>query len=113
MTDLALPAASVAGLLAWQSLNHVPDDDVPSVLGHFHRAVRPGGPLQLLFHAGDESWLKTEGYGGHPMKVRVYRRQPDQVATWLRDAGFEVEAQMLLGPDERLPQAVLFARRRP
>ena len=111
MTDLDIPAASVAGMLAWQSLIHVPDREVPAVFGHFHRAMRPGGPLQLLFHVGDESRLKTQGYGGHPMNVRVHRRRPDRVAAWLRDAGFEVEAQMLLNPDGTLPQAVLFARR--
>jgi SAM-dependent methyltransferase len=112
MTDLDLPAASVAGLLAWQSLIHIPDDEMPTVLGRFHRALRPGGPLQLLFHVGDESWLKTQGYGGHPMKVHVHRRQPGQVTAWLRSAGFTVEAQLLLGPDESVPQAILFARRR-
>ncbi|MGV9572467.1 class I SAM-dependent methyltransferase, partial [Streptomyces nigra] len=111
MTDLDLPAESVAGMLAWQSLIHIPDDEVPSVIEHFHRALRPGGPLQLLFHVGDESQLKTEGYGGHPMKVHVHRRQPGQVAAWLRDAGFEVEAQMLLAPEEKASQAILFARR--
>jgi len=110
MTDLDIPAASVAGLLAWQSLIHLPDDEVPTVFGHFHRALRPGRPLQLLFHVGNESQLRTQGYGGHPMKIHIHRRQPEQVATWLRDAGFEVEAQMLLNPDEKAPQAVLFAR---
>ncbi|MFI2190312.1 class I SAM-dependent methyltransferase, partial [Streptomyces sioyaensis] len=74
MTNLDLPAASVAGLLAWQSLIHVPDDEMPCVIGHFHWALRPGGPLQLPFHVGDESRLKTEGYGGHPMKVHVHRQ---------------------------------------
>lgn len=111
MTDLGLPVASVAGLLAWQSLIHIPDDEVPRVFGHFHRAVRAGGPVQVLFHAGDESRLKTRGYGDLPMKVHIHRRRPDRVASWLRDAGFEVEAQMLLNPDGTLPQAVLFARR--
>ncbi len=111
MTDLDLADGSVAGLLAWQSLIHIPDDEVPTVFGHFHRALRPGGPLQLVFHVGNESRLKTEGYGGHPMKVHVHRRQPGQVAAWLRDAGFTVEAHMLLNPDENVPQAVLFARR--
>ncbi len=38
MTDLDIPAASVAGLLACQSLIHLPDDEVPTVFGHFHRA---------------------------------------------------------------------------
>jgi SAM-dependent methyltransferase len=111
MTDLDLADASVAGLLAFWSLIHVPDDAVPTVFGHFWRALRPGGPLLLGFHVGDESRLKTQGYGGHPMKVYVHRRQPGQVATWLRHTGFTVEAQILLDPDESVPGAVLFARR--
>jgi SAM-dependent methyltransferase len=111
MTDLDLADASVAGLLAFWSLIHVPDDAVHTVFGHFRRALRPGGPLLLGFHVGDESRLKTQGYGGHPMKVYVYRRQPGQVAAWLRDAGFTVEAQMLIDLDESVSGAVLFARR--
>lgn len=66
MTDLDLADGSVVGLLAWQSLIHIPDDEVPTVFGHFHRALRSGGPLQLVFHVVNESRLKTEGYGGHP-----------------------------------------------
>ncbi|MEU8635382.1 methyltransferase domain-containing protein [Amycolatopsis sp. NPDC048633] len=98
MTDLDLPAASVTGLLAWWSLIHIPDDEVPAVFGHFHRVLRPGGPLQLGFHVGDESPSETD-----------HRRQPEQVVTWLQDAGFDVEAQLLLTPS-RKPGAVLFAR---
>ncbi|MFI9815912.1 class I SAM-dependent DNA methyltransferase [Saccharothrix variisporea] len=111
MTDLRLGDGSVAGLLAWWSLIHIPDDEVPTVFAHFHRVLRPGGPLQLGFHVGDVSRLKTEGYGGHPMAVHVHRRQPDKVASWLRDAGFEIDAQWLCDPDEPVPQAFLFARR--
>lgn len=111
MTELAIPEASLAGLLAWQSLIHIPDDEVPVVLAQFRRVLRPAGTLQLLFHVGDGARTKTEGYGGHPMRVQVHRRRPDEVAAWLREAGFEVEAQLLLGPQEQSSQAVLFARR--
>nr|WP_238452695.1 class I SAM-dependent methyltransferase [Micromonospora sp. ATA51] len=111
MTDLDLADASLAGLLAWWSLIHVPDDAVRRVLAHFRRVLRPGGLLLLGFHVGDEARLKTQGYGGHPMKVYVHRRQPSQVAAWLRDAGFTVEAQTLLDLDQSVPGAVLFARR--
>lgn len=113
MTDLRLGDASVAALLAFWSLIHVPDDTVPAVFGHFRRVLRPGGPLLLGFHVGDGSRLKTEGYGGHPMKVCVYRRQPGRVSAWLRDAGFTIEAQMLLNPGDSVPGALLFARRQP
>jgi SAM-dependent methyltransferase len=113
MTDLRLADASLAGLLAVWSLIHIPDEAIPSVFGHFRRVLHPSGPLLLGFHVGNESRLKTQGYGGHPMKVHVHRRQPDQVAAWLRDAGFTIEAQLLLNPDDSVPGAVIFARRQP
>lgn len=113
MTDLPLADASIAAVLAFWSLIHVPDDAVPTVLLHFRRVLRSGGLLLLGFHVGDESRLKTQGYGGHPMKVYIHRRHPDQVATWLHDAGFTVKAQMLLDLDQSVPGAVLFAHREP
>jgi ubiquinone/menaquinone biosynthesis C-methylase UbiE len=106
MTDLELDDASVAGLMAWYSLIHVPDEEVPAVLAQFRRALRPGGPLLLGFHVGDERKLKTQGYGGHPMRVLVHRRPVERVAGWLCEAGFEVEARLLIAPAD----AALFAR---
>jgi SAM-dependent methyltransferase len=111
MTDLPLADASLAGLIAFWSLVHVPGPAIPGVLGQFRRVLCPGGVLLLGFHAGDTSRLKTEGYGGHPMKVYVYRRQPADMAAALRDAGFAVEAHMLLDPDDNAPGALIFARR--
>ncbi|WP_433388815.1 class I SAM-dependent methyltransferase [Micromonospora sp. KLBMP9576] len=111
MTDLTLADASVAGVIAWYSLIHIPDDEVGAVLAHFRRVLRPGGPLLLGFHVGDGSRLKTEGYGGHPMRVHVHRRRPARVAAWLRTAGFTVEAETVLCSPESKLGAILFARR--
>ncbi len=113
MTDLDLADASVAGLVAWYSLIHVPDDEIGTVFTHFQRVLRPGGPLLLSFHIGDESRLKTQGYGGHPMRVLVHRRQPGQVTAWLNDAGFTVEARRTLSSAESALGGILLARRRP
>jgi SAM-dependent methyltransferase len=113
MTDLHLANASIAALLAFWSLIHIPDDAMPTVFGQFHRVLRPGGPILLGFYVGDESRLKTQGYGGHPMRVYVHRRQPDHVAAWLHDAGFTVNAQMLFDLDQSVPGAILIAYRRP
>jgi SAM-dependent methyltransferase len=110
MTDLDLADNSVAGLLAWWSLIHVPDEAVPVVFAQFRRVLRSDGHLLLGFHVGDEVHLKTVGYGGHPMKVHVHRRMPARIGGWLRDAGFTVEAQVLLDPDDPVPGGVLFAR---
>jgi hypothetical protein len=61
---------------------------------------------------GDLVRAKTEGYGGLPMRVDVYRRPPERVAGWLREAGFGVEAQLVIDPGAEVPGAVVFARRR-
>lgn len=45
MTDLDLAEGSVAGLVAWYSLIHIPDAWISSVFAHFRRVLRPGGPL--------------------------------------------------------------------
>jgi hypothetical protein len=111
MTDRRLADGSVAGLLAFWSLIHVPDEEVPGVFGQFRRVLRPGAPLLLGFHVGDGARLKTQGYGGHPMKVYVHWRQPDRLADRLRDAGFAIEAQTLFDPDDKVPGALIFARR--
>ncbi|MFD5699428.1 class I SAM-dependent DNA methyltransferase [Streptomyces lasiicapitis] len=113
MTDLHLGDGSMGGLVAWYSLIHVPDDEIDSVLRHFRRVLRPDGPLLLGFHVGDESQLKTYGYGGHPMKVYVHRRLPGQMTAWLNDAGFAVEARRTLTSAERTLGGILLARRQP
>lgn len=112
MTDLPLADTCLGGLLAWWSLIHVPDAVVPRALAEFHRVLRPGAPLQLGFHVGTTSRLKTEGYGGLPMRVHVHRRTPEQVSGWAREAGFTVEVEWLLDVHTELPGAILFARRR-
>ncbi|WP_411978337.1 class I SAM-dependent DNA methyltransferase [Streptomyces scopuliridis] len=113
MTNLTLADASVTGLVAWYSLIHIPDDGISSVLAHFRRVLRPGGPLLLSFHVGDESRLKTEGYGGHPMKVYVHRRQHDQTIEWLNEAGFAVETHKTLTSAESKLGGIILARRQP
>jgi SAM-dependent methyltransferase len=110
MTDLALPDASVAGVLAFWSLIHVPDDAVPVALGHFRRVLRPGGLLVIGYHVGAGTRLKTTGYGGHPMRVHVHLRQPWWLARRVRAAGFTVEAEWALDPENEVSQAILFAR---
>ncbi|MFI7218073.1 class I SAM-dependent DNA methyltransferase [Micromonospora maritima] len=111
MTRLDLADASLTGLLAWFSLIHVPDEDVPGVLAGFHRALRPGGVVLLGFFAGEGSRLKTQGYGGHPMRVHVHRRPPERVAAWLDAAGFTVDAEMTHRPAPDVEGGFVFAHR--
>jgi ubiquinone/menaquinone biosynthesis C-methylase UbiE len=101
MTELTLADASLAGLIAWYSTIHVPDEEIGTVLAHFHRVLRPGGRLLLCFHAGEETRQVTQAYG-RSVNVEVHRRAPDRMAAWLARAGFTVEAQTTVtSPESR------------
>src|SRR3954447_25464437 len=91
MTDLDLADDSVAGLLAFWSVIHVPDDLVPGVFEQFHRVLRPGAPLLIGFHVGDQTRHTSEGYSGRKINVDSHHRRPEQVSRWLRQAGFSIE----------------------
>jgi SAM-dependent methyltransferase len=110
MTDLDLADGSVAGVLAFWSVIHVPDHAMPGVFEQFRRVLRPGGPLLVGFHVGDETRHTSEGYTGRPINVESHQRQPSKVVGWLRDAGFTIEAELVIGPDKDVPGAVIFAR---
>jgi SAM-dependent methyltransferase len=111
MTGLDLPDGCLTALLAWFSLIHVPDEEVPAVLAEFFRVLRPGSPLLVGFHAGEGTRLKTEGYGGHPMNVYVHRRSTAEVAAWLVAAGFTVEAELVHRPAPGVEGGFVFADR--
>jgi SAM-dependent methyltransferase len=110
MTDLDLTDDSVIGIVAFWSVIHVPDHAVPDVFEQFRRVLRPQGLLLVGFHVGDETRNRSEGYTGRPINVDSHRRRPSKIMGWLRDAGFTIEAELVIGPDEDVPGAVIFAR---
>lgn len=110
MTDLALADDSVAGVVAFWSVVHVPDHALPDVFGQFRRVLRPGGPLLVGIHVGDQTRHSSEGYSGRSINLDHFRRQPSTIEGWLRDAGFTIEAELVIGPDDDVPGAVVFAR---
>jgi SAM-dependent methyltransferase len=110
MTDLDLADDSVVGLVAFWSVIHVPDHAIPGVFEQFRRVLRPQGVLLVGFHVGDETQHTSEGYTGRPINVDSHHRRPATVRSWLRDAGFSIEAELVMRPDEAVPGAVTFAR---
>ena len=111
MTDLDLADDLLVGLIAFWSVIHVPDYAIPGVFEQFRRVLRPQGLLLVGFHVGDETRHTSEGYTGRPVNVDSHRRRPSTMTGWLRDAGFTIEAELVIGPDEDVPGAVIFARR--
>lgn len=110
MTDLDLHDDSVMGVVAFWSVIHVPDQSVPGVFAQFRRVMRPGGTLLVGFHVGDETRHTSEGYSGRSVNIDSHRRRPDKVARWLRRAGFTIEAELVMRPDEDVPGAIIIAR---
>ncbi|MGC5022511.1 class I SAM-dependent DNA methyltransferase [Micromonospora sp. DT47] len=116
MLDLDVPDGTLAGLVAWYSVIHVPDDRLPRVFAEFHRVLAPGGHVLLAFQEGDEAAHRTDAWG-EPVSLVFHRRRPDRVADLLHEAGLVVQARMWRGPEtlcgrpEPTPQAYLVARR--
>ncbi|MEV8503940.1 tyrosine-protein phosphatase [Actinoplanes sp. NPDC051475] len=108
MTALDRPDGSLAALVAWYSIIHVPEEELPAVFGEFRRVLRPGGHVLLAFQAGDEV--------RHLRGLAFRRLRPERVAGLLADAGFEIRLRTVREPDtdavlaEKLPQAYLVAR---
>jgi len=110
MTELDLADDSVMGIMAFWSVIHVPDHAVPTVFEQFRRVLRPRGLLLVGFHVGAETRHTSEGYTGRPINVDSHRRRPGTISGWLREAGFTIEAELVLRPDDDVPGAVVFAR---
>jgi ubiquinone/menaquinone biosynthesis C-methylase UbiE len=113
MTALEIPDGSLAGLMAWYSVIHIPDEQLPGVIDEFHRVLAPGGQLLIAFQMGDEPVYYAEGFG-HQVSLTFHRRQPDQVAGLLDAAGLPVHARLVREPEEgrtKTQQAYLLAEK--
>lgn len=111
ITRMPYRDASLAGVLCWFVLHHVPDTELSAAVRELARVLAPGGQLLLGGHVGESSYVKTEGYGGLPMKVLFARRTNDDYAQLLRDAGLLVDAMVALDPDTPRPTGILVARK--
>ena len=95
MHRLPAPDRSVAGILAWYSLIHLPPEELDNVLAELRRAIAPGGTLVAGFFDGDEA----EAFE-HKV-TRAYCWPVDEFSERLRRAGFtEVERRQRPGVAE-------------
>lgn len=116
MLTLDLPDGGLAGITAWYSTIHVPDERLPEAFAEFHRVLAPGGHVLLAFQVGDEPVHRTEGLG-HALSLVFHRRRPDHVAELLTRAGLSMRTTILREPEdyrggvEKTQQAYLLARK--
>lgn len=112
MTALDISDGSLAAVVAWYSLIHIPPAARPGVLAEFHRVMRPGGRLLLGFQAGTEVKHHDEGFG-FPISLDFHRIVPEEAAAAAEAAGFTVDMRFVREPAgwEPTPQAALLLLR--
>jgi SAM-dependent methyltransferase len=104
MDNLDVAAHSIAGILAWYSLIHLPPQDLDRMLAELRRAMAPAGTLVLGFFDSDEVAAFD-----HKV-VTAYRWPVDELSARLTRAGFtEVERLQRPGEGTHRPHAAIAA----
>lgn len=85
------------GIVAFYSIIHLTDDELPRAFGEFRRVLRPGGLLLVAFHIGDETVHRDELWG-EPVDLDFRFYQPATIARLLETAGFAIEATIARAP---------------
>jgi SAM-dependent methyltransferase len=101
MRRLPVPDGSLAGILAFYSLIHLPRPQIPVALAEFRRALAPTGSLLLAMHSAT-TWSPERGFSaddgeageiveaaafGHPVELRVTLIYMPELTQMVGDAG--------------------------
>jgi SAM-dependent methyltransferase len=98
---LPVPDGSLAGILAFYSLIHLPRPQLPVALAEFRRALAPTGTLLVAMHSAT-TWSPESGFSpddgeageivetqafGHPVELRVTLVYMAELSQMVDDAG--------------------------
>jgi SAM-dependent methyltransferase len=105
---------SWGGIAAFYCIIHIPREMVVTALREMKRVLKPGGVLLLTFHIGsevkhlDEWWEKK-------VNLDFIFYQPEEMETWLKEAGFALEETLVREPNPEVEvatrRAYVFARK--
>lgn len=99
LLSLALPDAGLAGAIAFYSLIHLPRASLEPAAAEIRRALAPGAPLLVAFHAG-EGAIHADEFLGQPVSVDVTLFDPDEMTRALSAAGFAIDRVITRPPVE-------------
>jgi SAM-dependent methyltransferase len=87
MRDLPAADRSLAGIVAFYSVIHLPRDQVPAALAEFRRVLAPGGVLLMSMHSG-EGEVDADEWFGHAVRVRATLVSLEVLRANITAAGF-------------------------
>jgi ubiquinone/menaquinone biosynthesis C-methylase UbiE len=87
MSQMPFAPGSLDGIWACASLLHLPRGDLPAVLAHFARLLRPNGRFYLSVKQGDNNGYARRAYGQEAPRYFTYW-QPHTLDPLLAAAGF-------------------------
>jgi SAM-dependent methyltransferase len=89
MCSLPAPAASLAGIVAFYSMIHLPRPRIPAAVAEFRRVLRPGGGLLAAMHGGTGE-IGSDAAFGLPVPVRATLVTLDEITAMAESAGLAV-----------------------
>jgi SAM-dependent methyltransferase len=114
MMALDVADGAWAGIAAFYSVIHIHRDDMVVALGELRRVLRAGGLLLLAFHIGDDT-IHLDEWWGHKVCVDFFFFRTDEMAGYLRAAGFKIEEIIERDPypevEYQSRRAYIFARK--
>jgi SAM-dependent methyltransferase len=121
---LSLPDGdeSWGGIAAFYCIIHIPREKVVDALREMKRVLRSpdpikgssGGVLLVTFHIGEEV-VHLDEWWEKPVDLDFAYYQPEEMESWLKEAGFELEETLVREPNPEVEyasrRAYLFARK--
>ena len=105
---------SWGGIAAFYCIIHIPRSRVVEALSEMKRVLKPGGVLLVTFHIGDEI-KHVEEWWEKKVNLDFISYQPEEMESWLKEAGFMVEETLVREPNPEVEvatrRAYLFARK--
>lgn len=114
MLSLEFDRESLAGIIAFYSIIHIPRNEVVNLLSEMKRILEPGGHLLVAFHIGNEI-LHLDEWWGESVSVDFVFFQPAEMRNYLERAGLEIEEIIERKPykdvEHQSRRAYIFARK--
>jgi len=97
MRHLPFDDASLAGIVAFYCLIHIPHAEIPTVLAGLHRVLQPNGEILIGFHVGQEIRHSDE-WLGETVSLDFRFFTVPEMTDWLTHANFTILACTERGP---------------